>query len=333
MSTFQIVIVGTGFIGASHANAIKEMPGVKLAGIVEKDEERGKAAANKNGCAWYPSFEEMTLNKTPDLAIIALPTFLHEEYVIKAANAKINVLCEKPVTLSLESFDRMTKACEENNVRFMVAQVVRWWPEYVETRKLIKSNTIGSIRVISLARLAQHPNWSTWHTDPQKSGGALFDLHIHDIDYLYSLFGMPKNVYAIGWKSQYGCWNHVVSNLCWKDGTKAVVEASMDMKGGFPFTNELRVAGEMGTIDYRFTAGVNIKDGNQSSGMLVCQEGGNACQKEVVQYDPFRAEVSAYISAIAEKRQAPIPTEQSRCVLQVVQAIEQSLETNQCIKL
>ncbi|MEA5002185.1 MAG: Gfo/Idh/MocA family oxidoreductase [Christensenella sp.] len=325
---FRIVVVGTGFIGSSHIKAIGNIEDVTLDAIVEQNRERGEEAAVQAGCAWYPSFDELIKNgEKPDLAIIALPTFLHEEYVIRAAQAKINVLCEKPVTLSIDSFDRMSNACKENGVCFMVAQVVRWWPEFVEIKKLLDENKVGKLRMIYEARLAQHPGWSTWHTDPQKSGGGLFDLHIHDIDYLYSLFGMPESVYAVGWKSSTGCWNHIASNFKWKNGLKAVCEASMDMKGGHPFTIQLRVAGDDGTLDYRFVAGVNIKDGEQTADLIYYPEDQNAVKIPVEQFDPYEQEVRAYVQAIRKHMEAPIPAWQSRDVLRIVSGISQSLET------
>ena len=58
-----------------------------------------------------------------------LPTDTHEAFVIEAANAGCHVLCEKPVTLEMESLERMLSACEKNGVRFMAAQAARWWPE------------------------------------------------------------------------------------------------------------------------------------------------------------------------------------------------------------
>lgn len=328
---FRIVILGTGFIGSSHAKAIRNIDDVKLAAIVEMDEARGRKAAEEADCAWYPSFEQMVKNETPDLVIVALPTFLHEEYVIKAAQAKINVLCEKPVTLSLDSFDRMAQACRLNGVYFMVAQAVRWWPEFVQIKNMLHEDKIGKLQMIYEARLAQHPNWSSWHTDPKKSGGGLYDLNIHDIDYLYSLFGMPESVYAVGFKSASGCWNHVVSNLKWKNGLKAVCEASMDMKGGHPFTIELRVCGDNGTLDYRFVAGFNIKDGNQAADLMYYPEGGEPTRIDVPQPDPFEEEVRAYVSAIKQKTDAPISVCESRNVLEIVSGIEASLETGKII--
>ena len=329
---FRIVVVGTGFIGSSHIKAIGNIKGVVLDAIVEQNRERGEEAAAQAGCAWYPSFEEMLgQGEKPDLAVIALPTFLHEEYVIRAAQAKINVLCEKPATLSIDSFDRMASACKENGVYFMVAQVVRWWPEFVETKQLLSENKVGKLRMVYEARLAQHPGWTSWHTDPQKSGGGLFDLHIHDIDYLYSLFGMPESVYAVGWKSATGCWNHIVSNFKWKDGLKAVCEASMDMRGGHPFTIQLRVAGDDGTLDYRFVAGVNIKDGNQTADLMYYPDGKEAVRIEVKQSDPYEQEVRAYVRAIKEHREPPILPCESRDVLRIVSGISQSLETESVV--
>ena len=139
----------------------------------------------------------------------------------------------------------------------MTGQVVRFFPEFVRIKAAIANDELGALHMFSEKRLAQHPAWTTWHRDPAKSGGGLFDLNAHDIDYIYSVFGMPKQLYAVGWKSDTGCWNHVVTTLLWED-KQAVCETSLEMTGEYPFTVGVRAVGDKGTLEYRSTAGANI---------------------------------------------------------------------------
>ena len=331
---FNVALIGTGYIAANHVNAMKKIDGVKIAAVIGRNPETGKKFASDCGCEWFTSLKDAMANVKIDTVDICLPTNLHEQFVIEAANAKCNVICEKPITFTVESFDRMVKACEDNGVRFMVAQVARWWPEYMTIRDYIDEGKLGSIHMIYEKRICQHPNWTNWHRDPAISGGGLYDLNIHDIDYLYSIFGMPKSLYASGWKSPSGCWNHVVTNLIWESGVRAVVETSLEMTGSWPFSVEVRAVGDKGTIDYALTAGVNINDGERGSNLVWYPAGDeNAYPLEVEQTDMFEGELREFFDAVAAGRPASVTIEQNRGVLKLIEATVKSLENNEVIKL
>ena len=70
------------------------------------------------------------------------------------------------------------------------------------------------------------PNWTQWHRDPNKSGGGLFDLHLHDIDFMQYLFGRVKSVYAVGKASETGCWNFVMTTLKFENGNYCLLYTS-----------------------------------------------------------------------------------------------------------
>lgn len=323
----KILIIGTGYIGLSHIAAYKQISDAQVVGIIDRNPESGTKAAIEAECKYYSSLTEALTKETADFVDVCLPTYLHEEYVIEAANAKCHVLCEKPVTFSLESFDRMVNACKNNGVRFMVGQIARWWPEFEVIKEYIQNDKLGKIHMIYEKRLAQHPNWATWHREPEKSGGGLYDINIHDIDFLYSIFGMPVRVYSTGWKSSTGCWNHVSTSLTWADGTNAVCETALEMTGNFPFTIEFRGSGDKGTLNYMLTAGFNIKDGEQGSSFKYYPAGEEKIESlEVKQTDMFVSEISAYVSAIIENEPTPIPPDQSREVLEIILASKRSLE-------
>ena len=330
----KVAVVGLGYISQNHLAAFKDMPDVKIEAVVSRSGEKGQKAAQEFGCRWYSTLEEMLASEKVDIVDICVPTYLHEEYIVKAAQAKCNVLCEKPVSFTLESMDRISAACDKIGVRFMAAQVARWWPEFITFKEYIEQDKLGDLHMIYEKRICQHPTWSNWHRDPAKSGGGLYDLNVHDIDYLYSLFGMPARVHAIGWKSPTGCWNHVCSGLEWASGVKAVCETSLEMTGNFPFSIELRATGDKGTLAYALTAGVNINDGERGSNMNWYPAGEEKTYPvESEQIDMFAAEIREFVDALKENRPAAVTPQDSRNVLQIVLAIKKSLEDGVVVEI
>ena len=128
----QVAMIGGGYIGDCHIAAYNAIdPSLaRLSAIIDANPQAGQKAAEKAGCRYFATLEEALAQCDIDVVDICVPTFLHERFVLQAARAGKHVLCEKPVTLTLESFDRMHGACKENNVKFMTGQVVRFVPEY-----------------------------------------------------------------------------------------------------------------------------------------------------------------------------------------------------------
>lgn len=331
---FKVAVVGSGYIAQNHFAAIKGIEDAEVVAVVARNAEKGEKVAQENGAKFFTSLQDAKAATDMNVVIIATPTDLHEKFVVEAAQLKCHVLCEKPITFTVESYDRMVAACKENGVRFMVAQVARWWPEFVTMKEYIDEGKLGDIHMIYEKRLCQHPTWSDWHRNPAKSGGGLYDLNVHDIDYLCSIFGKPASVYANGWKSSTGCWNHVCTSLTWESGVKAIVETSLEMTGkDWPFSIEFRAVGDNGTLNYALTAGFNINDGEMGSNLKWYPVGGDTENIEVEQFDMFGGEISEFFASIKEDREASVTSKQVREVLQVIEATIASLENNIVVKL
>ncbi len=328
----NIALIGMGFIGSNHAQAIGKIPHAHLSCIVEINEEAGRKAAEEFGCKHYKTPDEALANEKIDFVIICLPTFLHEQYVLWAAENKLNILCEKPFTLTLESVDKMFETCSKNGVRLMVAQAARWTPEMAHIRDMYQQGQFGDIHMVVAKRLGQHPNWSTWHTDPNKSGGGLYDLNIHDLDFLVGMFGKVDRVNAIGWQTKTGCWNHVVSNIWFKNGAMASVEASMQMPDDFPFSVGYRVVGDKGGVDFNFSAGFNIK-ADATTSFLHFENGSSAKQVAIPSVDIYQGEIESFITSIETNSPFAVPNEESRDVIQLTLAIKESLEKKEIVYL
>ena len=141
-----------------------------------------------------------------------------------------------------------------------VGQVLYFWQEYVLAKRMIDGGELGEIRYVYAARLSEHPNWGDWYRRPENSGGGLFDLHLHDVDFMIWTFGEVESVYAAGKKNAAGCWNYVSSILNFRNGISATVQGVIEMEKGYPFTMELRLVGSEKTFDYVMRAGDNLRN-------------------------------------------------------------------------
>ena len=86
----------------------------------------------------YTSIDDMIANEKLDLVVIAIPTYLHADAAIKCLDAGINVMCEKPMSLTSADCDRMIAAAEKNGRYLMIGQVLRFWGEYEVLKALIE---------------------------------------------------------------------------------------------------------------------------------------------------------------------------------------------------
>lgn len=330
-----VAIIGAGFMGKTHLTAYKTMNNVRVAAVCDLNAEQGEALALEAGCPWYADCEAMLKKEKIDVMDICLPTFLHEQFALLGVSHHKHIFCEKPVTLTMESLEHMLSKAEEAGVQFAVGQAIRYWPEYVVAKKLYDSHELGEIKYARSSRMSVHPKWSDWYRRPENSGGGLFDLHLHDVDFLCYLFGKVKSVYSSGKKNDVGCWNHVASILNFENGVSAVAEGIIEMPEGFPFTMELNIVGDKKSYAYHMNAGDNLEDVGSARRTAYLYGVGGAPDKLAVEpYDAYTAELKDFISHIDEGTSISVITpDDVRHVLKVILSIRQSLETGEIIYL
>lgn len=209
----RIGIVGMGGMGWFHTSRYLQLDDVKLTAIADIVPERlnaqnevkmnidaGDIAFDPSDLARYPDANQLIRHAEIDVVDICLPTDLHAEYAVQAMQAGYHVLCEKPMALNVTDADTMVKTAQQTQRKLMIAQVIRFWPEYVFLRKCIGDDVYGKIRSLNMWRLGARPAWSpdNWFLDPKRSGGAILDLHIHDVDFVNAVFGPPDHLTATG---------------------------------------------------------------------------------------------------------------------------------------
>ena len=332
----RVGLFGAGGIGRVHAQAYAEIEGARLVAVADIDRAAADKLAAQHGAQAYYDCQHLLGNAEIDMVDVCLPTYCHEWAVLAAAGAQKHVLCEKPMALDLASAERMLAAVEGAGVRAMMAQVVRFTPQYVVIRDLLQRGELGRPLTAAATRLAGPPRWSSWFRDPQLSGGAVLDLHIHDLDFLFSLFGRPLRVYAVGQTSAYGAWDHVLTTLDFGQ-VKATAEASFLMPAGYPFTATFRLLGEEGCAQFPFGAqsAVDPQAAAMSPDDVALYRLGEApIPLPFVRRNPYLIEIEYFVRCLQRDEAPQVATfAEARTVLEIALAAKASLESGQAVTL
>ena len=326
---FKIVIIGPGSIAHTYMEALGDSENVTVSAVLGNDFALTKAFAEKYNINCYTDADLMYSAEKPDAVLICTPTFTHEEIVKKAIGNKVHIMCEKPFVLDDKTAQNLFDMAEENNIRIMVMQVVRFWPEYKEIKHMVDSGKLGQIFNVYANRLSSHPNWCTWHKDPLKSGGGLYDLHIHDIDWLYHTFGKVKSVYAKGMQTESGCWNNVSTIMNFESGVSAVAEGFMDITGKWDFSTNVRINGSIAAVEYlNKKVYLNSNEKNSVNSFIVYNKDCEQQLIDVSRYNPYKAEVEYFTDCVVNNKTTDIVTADDVIyVLKILKAIEKSLST------
>lgn len=214
----KVGLVGIGGMGKVHFNAYKNIADAKVVAVADVRCDMAKEKVEDDSIKIYASMEEMLANEELDMVDICTPSYLHAGLTIKALEAGLHVLCEKPMSNKSSEAKAMKEAADKASKFYMTAHVVRFMHPYEYLKQIVDSGELGKVVHIDMRRSSSIPKWSweDWMRDLSKSGGTPYDLSIHDIDYVQYVFGKPKKVSGVYRKLQ-GNSDCVVSNFIYDD--------------------------------------------------------------------------------------------------------------------
>jgi len=245
----KVGLIGCGFMGAMHANCYKNIDGVELVALADIRREKAEELAVGTSAVIYGDGKDLIEKADVDIIDVCLPTYLHAEYAMAAMDKVNYVFVEKPVALTVAEGKAMLEKSKATGTQVQVGQVIRFWDEYVELKKIIESGVYGKVVNANFRRISPRPEWGweNWLLDYNLSGGAGQDLHIHDVDYVLSVFGVPKNFYSV--KNMKGEENSYVNTLMQYEDFVVSVEGTWDLPGAYPFTATFRVVMENAVVE------------------------------------------------------------------------------------
>ena len=189
----NLVVVGYGGQGGWHADHALQSDVVTLRGIYDIKQERIDLAKSK-GINTYDSFEAVLADNEIDIVVCATPNDVHKDIVIRALESGKNVVCEKPVALSVEDFDDMCAAAKKAGKLFTVHQNRRWDVDFLAIKSIIASGEIGDTINIESRVHGSRGIPSDWRCHKPYGGGMILDWGVHLIDQMLQLIPNEKIV-------------------------------------------------------------------------------------------------------------------------------------------
>ncbi len=339
----NVGIIGAGFIGRNHFNQYEQLAGrSRVVMLCDKEAERragdwsnvGGNVADTQGTrrdlgAIRPCSDWKVLVSDPQVQLVDIcaPTFLHAEITDSALEAGKHVLCEKPMALDLKQCDAMLDAARRAPGRFMIAQCIRFWPQYVYLKQAHDDRRFGDLKSLHLRRRASTPGYTlnNWIVNPDLSGGAILDLHVHDVDYALYLLGKPASVYAQAYPRPNGAFDRVHALWDYGPGRVVQLEGFWDMPPAFGFDCGFSAVFERGAVEWNLASGKPL---------TVFLPDGGTDTPPVIEHDGYYGEIDYFLGCI-ERGEAPKTStpEQSRTAVALALAEKDSALRRESVKI
>lgn len=183
----RVGIIGCGRISVMHLVSIKHSIHADLVACCDIKKERADEVAEKYGCTSYTSYREMIESENLDAVHICLPHYLHVPVSIFAMEHGVNVLCEKPMAISLEDAERAVACAKKYNLRYGIVFQCRYNNSAQLVKRAVGSGKLGKIisasSTLTWARPDDYYAESDWKgTWEKEGGGVVIDQAIHSID-------------------------------------------------------------------------------------------------------------------------------------------------------
>lgn len=247
-------IIGCGVIADFHANALFGLPEeAVLVGVADARLPAAERFAREKQVRAFESVDELLACPEIDVVTICVPSGLHAELAIKAANAGKHIIVEKPMAITKEQLDAMEEACERNGVMLSSVAQSRFTSGVRKAKQAIEEGYLGKLVCadvyMKFNRSQEYYNTGGWRgTKAMDGGGALMNQGIHGVDLLLYLAGDVKSVYAVSktLARQIEVEDTLSAVLEFKSGATGVIQATTSVYPGYP--RRLELNGDKGTI-------------------------------------------------------------------------------------
>jgi D-xylose 1-dehydrogenase (NADP+, D-xylono-1,5-lactone-forming) len=201
MRSLRWGLMGTARINRSLIPALRTSSRNELAAVASRDAAKAAAYAREWGIPrTFGRYEDMLADGDIDVVYNPLPNSLHAEWTIRAAHAGKHVLCEKPLAISVEEVDAITRAAREAKVVVAEGLMYRHQALTREVRAMVERGTLGELRVVRGCFTFPLTREGDVRLDPALGGGCLWDLGVYPISYARLMIG-AEPVEAFGWQT------------------------------------------------------------------------------------------------------------------------------------
>ena len=216
--------MGPGTIAQSFAQGLQVIPEATIGAVASHSRQRGKAFAQKYGVDYvYTDYEEMAQNPHIDIIYCATINPMHERCIQIALDNGKAVLCEKPLTLSARTSQKICQMAEEKKLFLMEAFWTQFLPSYRKAKEIIEAGELGTIQYIEASFCFRaDPRVHVRHLTPQLGGGVIYDVGIYGLETACDFFGeQPTKIISATSKGNAQVDTDSTVILCFSQGRQA----------------------------------------------------------------------------------------------------------------
>jgi D-xylose 1-dehydrogenase (NADP+, D-xylono-1,5-lactone-forming) len=327
-------IISTAGISESLIPGLLAAPSAELVGIASRSKEKAAEAAQRWGCAPFVSYEALLEDPSIDAVYNPLPNNLHAEWTIKALEAGKNVLCEKPLALSVEEVGSIADAASRTGQLVLEAFMYRHSPRWQRAVKLVREGAVGDPRLVDIvfafAVPTEPPNIRFM---PEAGGGIIWDMGCYAANMARGMLGEePNEVFATGEVRAGQPTETTVSGVMrFGEGRMAPYVVSFDFRNRFA---QVEVIGTDGWLEL---PGTGFRQEPYTK--LVLHQGGEIYvdgepKVEVFPYDdPYMREVEHFDGAIRGEHALGFGLADARANTMVLEAMHESLRVRASVPI
>jgi glucose-fructose oxidoreductase len=226
-----VALVGLGYYSTDLlAPALQQTQHCYLAGIVTGTPSKAETWKSKynipdKNIYNYDTFDSIRDNPDIDVIYIVLPPSMHREYAVRAAKAKKQVWCEKPMAVTVEECQAMIDACKSNGVGLSIGYRCQHEPNTQAFQKIVREKSLGSVLSVDCAAGYREGRTDHWKQKREMGGGVIYDMGVYSIQ--GARLGASMEPIAVNAAK---VWTERPE--VYKDGLGEIVEAELEFPGG-----------------------------------------------------------------------------------------------------
>ncbi len=305
-------LVGAGAIAQSYIQAFESTDIAELVAIADVDLNRAQSSAELLGCQGFSSYEAMFNEVEIDAAIVCTPPITHLEVCRYLLERKVNVLCEKPLSVNSASAKLMVAAAKDAGVILTMASKFRYVEDVIRAKQIVSSGILGEIVLFENAFTGRVDMSKRWNAQPQISGGGvLIDNGTHSVDIMRYFLGSLAEIQVVEGKR--------IQGLEVEDTVQIFVKSASGVRGNIDLSwsinkeldSYIRIYGSQGTISVGWKESKYRQ--SSSSEWVVFGKGYNKVQA-------FRSQIENFTKAIKGEETLLITAEDGLASVEAIEA-------------
>jgi UDP-N-acetyl-2-amino-2-deoxyglucuronate dehydrogenase len=336
-------IVGTGVIAAMHAAAIATVPRARLAAVTDVAGGAAAAFAAARGCAAEPGLDQLLARPDVDVVCVCVPSGLHAEVGVRAAQAGKHLVVEKPIDVTLAAADRLIEAARAAGVALTVISQHRFDPGLIELKRLLGDGALGRLVLAEAStkwyRTQAYYDSAGWRGTWAMDGGSLLNQGIHYVDLLRWCMGPVTEVTAVcaTLAHQVEVEDTALAIVRFGSGAVGTILSSTAAYPGFP--QRLEITGTDGTViveDGRIVRrafGPQATAGAPGDDAVAVAAVGAAADPAAIEVASHAAQIADLLAAVEEGRALAVDGPAGRDALEIVRAVYESARTGAPVRL